>query len=178
MSQWFAAQFVVVEGWRALEARDIVIDRLLTEHLDKVDRLRKFRNTVYHFQPSLLDKRILEFHDDQVRTIPWLHHLHAEFLRYYWDAVVNFPGNTEQRAEMRGAALSMVGWIPEDVFPAKLLAAEEEAAETARLTAGDNSPAAEAYRQASANLVQVARRAVKRYGASLEALYRDDPPQS
>jgi hypothetical protein len=77
-SQWYASEFVVIEGWHELRANDAVIARLLGHHSSYVDQLRRFRNTVFHYQPSLLDKRILEFNEDPMRTVPWLHHLHAE----------------------------------------------------------------------------------------------------
>jgi hypothetical protein len=87
---------------------------------------------------------------------------------------VNFPGTAVQNAEFRSAAVSMVGWIPEDIFPARLHNAKLQAEEAANLTAGDSSPEAEALRTATNNLVELAQRALEKYGADLEALYLED----
>src|ERR1700730_6154865 len=46
---WFAALFVVSEGWKELKIPDAEINALIDQHLDS---LRLFRNAVYHFQKS------------------------------------------------------------------------------------------------------------------------------
>jgi hypothetical protein len=173
MSLWYGSEYVVVEGWHHLARPDSVIDDLLQSHRYEVDLLRKYRNTVFHYQPSLIDKRILDFHEAPERIIPWLHHLHAEFLRYYWEFVSNFPGAEEHRAALHDAAIRIVGWVPVDIFPARLREAYRIAKELEAMTEGDDSPEAEDLRSAGRRLIDVAERAMQKYRADLAAFQKE-----
>jgi hypothetical protein len=48
MSYWYAALYVVIEGWRDLGLADATIDALLQS--PNVDLLKRYRNGVFHFQ--------------------------------------------------------------------------------------------------------------------------------
>src|ERR1700676_1969582 len=48
-SYWFAALFVVAEGWKTLNITDAEIDEMVKQE-ENLTSLRLFRNAVYHFQ--------------------------------------------------------------------------------------------------------------------------------
>ncbi len=58
LSHWYAALFVVVEGWQEVELSDPEIDALLSS--PNVDLLRRFRNGVCHYQRNYNDPRFLD----------------------------------------------------------------------------------------------------------------------
>lgn len=172
-SQWYAAEYVVVEGWRDLKASDSVIDQILGDYPTYVDQLRRYRNAVFHFRPSLSEQRFRDFLAASMQTVPWIRHLHEELLRYYWQFVENLPGSSpEQRTELRGAALTAVGWVPSDIFPARLRAAELLAEKANSVTAGDDSPAARELRAAAQHAIDLARKGLQDYGRNLASLYK------
>jgi hypothetical protein len=57
MSYWYAGLFVVVEGWRELKLDDLIPNQLLRSR--NVDLLRRFRNSVFHYQTNFLDEQFL-----------------------------------------------------------------------------------------------------------------------
>ena len=175
MSQWYASEYVVVEGWAELKASDPVIDQILADHPGYLKKLKRYRNAVFHYRPSLSEQRFLEFLQDAMRTVPWMHHLHAEFLRYYWEFVEDLPGmSSEQRNEMHNSALTAVGWVPSDIFPARLRAAEFLAEKANFLTAGDENSEALDLRSSAEHLLRLARHAAMNYGPNLSFLYKED----
>lgn len=174
-SQWYASEYVVVEGWNELKVSDPVIDQILADHPDYLSQLRRYRNAVFHFRPSIFEERLREFLVNGMRTVPWMHHLHAEFLRYYWEFVENLPGmSPEQRNEMRNSALTVVGWVPSDILPARLRAAELLVQKTSSLTDGDESAEARDLRSSAEHLLRLARNAAENYGRELSSLYKGD----
>lgn len=72
IAYWFAALYVVVEGWEELSLADPDIDGHLRDPHRAV--LRRFRNGVFHFQKDWHDDRFLSFIDDvegaQIRVGP------------------------------------------------------------------------------------------------------------
>lgn len=80
MSYWYAGTYVVVEGYEELDLSNERIDSLLQS--DMLDRLRRFRNGVYHFQPDYFDARQQELLTEKDST-PWLRELTAEFGRFF-----------------------------------------------------------------------------------------------
>ncbi len=166
-----AAEYVVIEGWRNLGIKDAIIDSLLLDHKQKVELLRRYRNGVFHCQESLVDVRMTGFIKQSEETVPWLIHLHAEFLRFYWAVVEDFPGNPEQKQEFREAMLHLVGWIPSGIFPARRREAENTVAQVFAMTEGDESKAAIELRASVGELLKQAQIAEKAYGEGLESLY-------
>jgi hypothetical protein len=83
VAPWLGSLYVVVEGWNELELSDPDVDRLLAS--PHVDRLRRFRNGVFHFQPKYGDDRFLTMF--KKNGVPWAHQLHAAFKCYFtaWD---------------------------------------------------------------------------------------------
>ena len=55
LAQWYASLWVVIEGWLETKLSDPIIDDLISSCPRFCDLLRRFRNGVYHYQPSLLD---------------------------------------------------------------------------------------------------------------------------
>ena len=74
MSFWYAALFVVVEGWRALRLHDPAVDRLLSS--DNVELLRRYRNGVFHFQRKYWDDRMIDFVRGGAASASWVRELH------------------------------------------------------------------------------------------------------
>jgi hypothetical protein len=59
LSLWYATVYVVIEGWRKTKLADPELDVLLAD--SRVDRLRRFRNQVFHYQREYDNPRLLEF---------------------------------------------------------------------------------------------------------------------
>lgn len=174
-SQWYAAEYVVIEGWRDLGGSDSEVNAILVGRQDFVHMLRRYRNGVFHFSPRFFEPRFLDFLRASMRTIPWLHHLHEELLRYYWQFVENLPGSTsEQRAELRHAALTAVGWVPSDIFAARLRAAELLGRQADEISAGDNSPEAQELRTLAEHAIELARKGLREYGRNIASFYASD----
>jgi hypothetical protein len=56
ISYWIASLEVLCEGWKDLVLTDPTVDELMTD--DHRDTLRRYRHTVFHFQPDLDERRI------------------------------------------------------------------------------------------------------------------------
>jgi len=82
MSYWYAALYVVVEGWRELELHDAEVDRLLAS--PNVEYLRKYRNGVFHFQRDYFDLRFVELASSP-DGVAWVHDLTAALSRWFLD---------------------------------------------------------------------------------------------
>ena len=80
LSYWYAALFVVVEGWRDLELKDQQIDQLLQS--PHVDLLRRYRNGVCHFQRDYCDPRFLDLVGAK-GAVPWVRELNLALGRYF-----------------------------------------------------------------------------------------------
>lgn len=80
LSHWYAALYVVVEGWKELGLSDPVIDQLLAS--PNTELLRRYRNGVCHFQDAYFDARFTEFIKAQ-GIVEWVRDLNIEFGRYF-----------------------------------------------------------------------------------------------
>jgi hypothetical protein len=81
LSYWYAGLFVVSEGWQELKLSDPEIDKLLqSPHLEK---LKRFRNGVYHFQPDYFDKRFMDALVAGKDFSEWAEALMLAFNRYF-----------------------------------------------------------------------------------------------
>ena len=78
---FYALFYVVIEGYRELKLSDETIEALLAKN-DYVDRLRRFRNTVFHFQNDPFDKRLIEFLDAKDSEI-WIKDLYKAFEKFF-----------------------------------------------------------------------------------------------
>jgi hypothetical protein len=163
LSQWYASEYVVIEGWREAELHDSIIDESLARWSDVVDLLRRYRNGVFHYQPKLVEPRFMPILEESECSMFLVYHLHSEFLRYYWSYVNDFPGLPEQCAEFREKVLHIVGWIPEDVMEARAAQLRQLAREADEFTAGDVSKSGEELRVLADNCRIVAAEQLKRY---------------
>lgn len=136
LSKWYAAEYVVIEGWLAANLHDLVIDQSLNWWSDFVGLFRRYRNGVFHYQPKLIESRFLSVLNKTEQSMPWAHHLHSEFLRFYWSYVREFPGTPEERAELEQSILDIIGWIPDDIIEAKVHRVRELATQAAQITNG------------------------------------------
>jgi hypothetical protein len=59
MSLWYATVYVVIEGWLQANLANAEVDVLLAD--GHVDRLRRFRNQMFHYQREYDNPRLLEF---------------------------------------------------------------------------------------------------------------------
>ncbi|MBI5862926.1 MAG: hypothetical protein HZB38_00150 [Planctomycetes bacterium] len=73
MAHWYAGMYCVIEGWRVLKLSDPTVTALLRQK-GMVDRLRKCRNAIYHFQGNVIDDRITKF-ISYSGSAPWIHKL-------------------------------------------------------------------------------------------------------
>jgi hypothetical protein len=76
LSYWYAALYVVIEGWKKLGFQDAEIDALLRS--PNVGHLRRYRNGVSHFQPKYLDERFLAM-TSSPDSVRWVRSLNRAF---------------------------------------------------------------------------------------------------
>lgn len=82
-SYWISSLYVVIEGYKELNLSDKKIDKLLDEK--KVDLLRRFRNTNFHYQKEYFDKRHTALLMEGEKIAKWLIKLRDELSRYFLD---------------------------------------------------------------------------------------------
>ncbi len=79
MSQWYASVYVVIEGWRECRPGDDRLAVLLKA--DYMDKLRVFRNQMFHFQRSYDNRKLLHFlgeaDGDAEAAAGWIRAVHA-----------------------------------------------------------------------------------------------------
>ena len=92
---WYSLIYVVVEGYIELELRDEELDKLLANE-ELVGSLRRFRNSVFHYQPELIPKKHVEFLKSE-GSEHWMRALNRAFDRFF---LVNLPIR-EQLAQFR-----------------------------------------------------------------------------
>lgn len=82
MSYWYAALYVVIEGWQRLGLRDEVIDGLLES--PNVELLKKYRHGVFHFHEDYFNEHLttplIERGDNPVE---WVRSLSSAFGRWF-----------------------------------------------------------------------------------------------
>jgi hypothetical protein len=163
MSHFYAAEYVVIEGWREAKFSDAVIDEVLNRWPDLLELLRLYRNGVFHYQPKLVESRFIGFLKESENSMPLVYYLHSEFCRYYWAYVDLFPGSPEERSELRDSLLAIVGWIPEELIEAKASHLRQVANEAIVLTQGQGGPQAEDLRNTAVEARFIAERQVVKY---------------
>lgn len=143
MSQWYGSFWVVIEGWKALDLKDEAIEALLNGAEDLYYLLKRYRNGMFHYQPRLLEERFLAFLRESNESVPWLHALHNEFLRFYYDWVDGVEGCKEDKEDFRNSVLSIVGWIPSDTLHVKIKELEKLARHAGELVLLSDNPSEE-----------------------------------
>lgn len=109
--QWFASEYVVIEGWREVDFHDIDIDELLSKNQNSIDLLRRARNAVFHYQQSPFDKRLEEF-AKEFHESGWLVDLHQLFLKFMLCYPESIYPYGERREEFANSFYEIVGWKP------------------------------------------------------------------
>lgn len=112
MSYWYASLHVVIEGWGQLRFSDTVIDRLLAHPMDLRTLLRQYRNSVFHYQSSLLNPKIMHLLRTGTVGVYWVRVLHDELIRFFADYLSDLMATEEQRSELRLAVEGLVHWYP------------------------------------------------------------------
>lgn len=116
MSYWYAALFVVIEGWQELGYSDPVIDELIASPYTA--RLKRHRNATCHYQKPVFVAKWNEF-EKEPGSVEWLRKLAREFGRHFTQRTrAKMEEFLESKARQEAQA------IAED--PAKFKAAEAE----------------------------------------------------
>lgn len=116
MSQFYSSLWVVIEGWQTLKLKDHNIEYLIAGCPQYCRLLKKFRDSVYHCSPTLLDSRSLEFVKQCEAAAFWAMAIHEEFQRFYWKWPETVMKSPEQVDEMRKHLLELVGWLPTNLI--------------------------------------------------------------
>ena len=120
MLHFYSALWVAIEAWRKCPLTDETIDELLTDPAfeQNVQLLRRFRNGVYHYQPDLINERVLAFFREGEHAAIWAFLLRGEFKRVVWE-MAHPPGiNPKSQDELADAIHGIVGWLPADIAEA------------------------------------------------------------
>lgn len=81
LAVFYGLLYVVVEGFLELKLVDDRIAELLKQE-QYTDQLRRFRNSVFHYQKDPFDKRLIEFLDAKDSDI-WGKALHRAFAEFF-----------------------------------------------------------------------------------------------
>ena len=73
--------YVVVEGYKKLEIRDQKVDSLL-QHTEYVERLRRFRNAIFHYHKDPLNTKLIHFMDAP-DSETWIRKLYSAFEQFF-----------------------------------------------------------------------------------------------
>jgi hypothetical protein len=144
-SYWGASLYVVIEGWEKAQFNDPIIDALLGLSNYK-DVLRKLRNGTFHYQPSLISPKIVEFFTSH-EVVLWLHFIHQEFCRWLRDhvaAVERELRSQEEKHHWRQSFAELIGWLPLKPAEKELESLRELVAETTKELDASGSDSEEA----------------------------------
>jgi hypothetical protein len=98
MSYWYAALYVVIEGWRSLGLSDAEIDALLES--PNVALLKRYRNGVFHFQRTYYDERFLGLIRDGEDAVAWVRSLNSALGRFLLETLRAYrTGDLAEQAE-------------------------------------------------------------------------------
>lgn len=78
---WYGLLYVVVEGYQSISLKDKDIDSVLADER-KVSLLRRFRNSVFHYQKNPEPDKYMEFLLEG-ETEVWAHKLHKAFKNFF-----------------------------------------------------------------------------------------------
>jgi hypothetical protein len=82
MLLWFAALFVVAEGFKKLKIQDERVNALLDQD-NNLELLKRHRNKIFHYQEKFVHPYITDF-----LLMPgmsaWVNSLHQEIRRYFY----------------------------------------------------------------------------------------------
>jgi hypothetical protein len=94
---WYAALYVVIEGWQKLRLTDPAIDDLIRSPF--VATLKEHRNSTFHFFPKYYDDRRLQFLLGGADSAGWMRGLNQQFGRYFLERFAEWKAANEQRGK-------------------------------------------------------------------------------
>lgn len=112
-SHWLASLHVAVEGWKSLNEEDETIEKLLSNYEDFALIIKKCRNAVYHYQKTILDKRIYNAIKEEELSI-WAGALLDEFIRYLYIYPFTISGICSEAIDLQKEYFDCIGWYPKD----------------------------------------------------------------
>ena len=113
ISQWLAAEYVVLEGWRELGVSGAAVSKLLQLYPEHCETLRRCRNAVYHYQNELLDSRITKCLQNENEELTWAAALHEEFQRFLAIYPYLHKGTLSEQGELADEIAACIGWFPD-----------------------------------------------------------------
>lgn len=80
MFYWYAAIYVVIEGFRELKLKDTKVEALLQS--PNVEALRLMRNAIFHFQKEFFSPKMYPFLESK-DSVPWVRSLTEAFSEFF-----------------------------------------------------------------------------------------------
>lgn len=118
----YSGVFIVIEGWRDLKFKDLKIDTLLASPY--VDRLRRFRNATFHYQPEILRMKHVEFFGtEEEQTEVWFNELYGELERYFREN--SLPTPDELKEKLKDATLGEIAAVLSEYWAKNRMASKE-----------------------------------------------------
>ncbi|MEI1280624.1 hypothetical protein V6Z05_19995 [Leptospira venezuelensis] len=78
---WYSSLYVIVEGWMEHKLEDKTINDLLKS--PNLEKLRRFRNGVFHYQKDYFDSRFMDFIRSDENPVDWVRRLHKAFSDWF-----------------------------------------------------------------------------------------------
>jgi|GEM_PF-1164730 len=109
---FYASLYVVVEAWSEMGFSDPTIDSLLSHPGGYRELLRRFRNGVFHFQPSITDARLQQLLSTGDEHVEWVRALEQEFVRYFNNHFETLADTESGSRQVRDTLWSILHWVP------------------------------------------------------------------
>src|SRR3989339_217632 len=112
---YYANLYIVIEGWQEIKFYDPRIDALIKSHPGTIQKLRRLRNAVFHYQKSMIDARFREFFESE-KAIEWAYVLNNQFNQYFYEvSYKDVPGPIKNKQQVRSSIKKLLGWYPNSI---------------------------------------------------------------
>lgn len=112
---YYANLYTAIEGWRELKLNNHQIDVLIKSNPERISKLRRLRNAVFHYQTSMLDDRLRDFFGAE-RAVEWAYLLNEQFNQFYHDTFyTDIQGTIQEKRRARKTVKDFIGWYPNTI---------------------------------------------------------------
>jgi hypothetical protein len=112
---YYANLYIVIEGWREIKFHNQRIDALLESHKETIGKLRRLRNSVFHYRKSMMDARFKEFLESE-NAIEWAYLLNDNFNQFFYEiSYKDIPGPVKPKRHIKSLIKQLLGWYPETI---------------------------------------------------------------
>jgi hypothetical protein len=112
MMYFYGSLYAVIEGWKELQLESPIINSILERQGPVVELLRRCRNAAFHYQSDLMIPKLAQLLKAGDKHVIFVHQIHDEFVRYYWNRVEGLCGTEQEKTELKSSLRHLAGWFP------------------------------------------------------------------